>query len=83
MKAIDHITCNDRVDLKDKFDVSSHELSPFLITIILTTANADVLYNDVRPDIENSFHSQIKTVVGIIVSAHISSINYFNAFYQM
>ena len=65
MKAIDHITCNDRVDLKHKFDVSSQELSPFLITIILTTANADVLYNDVRPEIENSFHSQIKTVVGM------------------
>ena len=44
-----HIICSDRVDLKDRFDDSSHELSPFLITIILTTANADMLYNDARP----------------------------------
>ena len=45
-----HIICNDRVDLKDRFDDSSHELSPFLITIILTTANAEMLYNDARPE---------------------------------
>ena len=44
-----HITCSDRVVLKDRFDDSSHELSPFLITIILTTANAEMLYNDAKP----------------------------------
>ena len=48
-----HITCNDRVDWKDNFDVSSHELSPFLITIIRTMANADILYMDARPRIKN------------------------------
>ena len=44
-----HIICSDRVVLKDRFDDSSHELSPFLITIILTTANAEMLYNDAKP----------------------------------
>ena len=59
------MTCNDRVDLKDKFDVSSHELSPFLITIILTTANADVLHKDASPNIENNFSQMIIIVVRI------------------
>ena len=49
------IICNDLVDLKDRFDVSSHELSPFLITIILTTANDEILYKDARPMIQKYF----------------------------
>ena len=61
------MTCNDRVDLKDKFDVSSHELSPFLITIILTTANADVLHKDASPNIENNFSQMIIIVVRIYI----------------
>ena len=62
MIAKSHIICNDRVDLKDRFDVSSHELSPFLITIILTTANDEILYKDASPMIQEYFVIQKKPI---------------------
>ena len=46
-----HIICRYRVDLNEMLVRSSQELSLFLITIIRTSAKADVLYKEAKAEI--------------------------------
>ena len=49
MIARDQISWIALVVLNEKFALSNHELSLFVITINRTTANATVLYSEARP----------------------------------
>jgi hypothetical protein len=42
--------------LSEKVEHSSQELSPFLITIMRTTAKADVLYSEANAEMWKKYH---------------------------